>query len=127
MKAKAILSLLMILASFTCAIAQVGTLDPGFNGTGYALYTPGALHDNGYAIHSLPDTSMMVLGTAKMNGKPGPTSGLLLKVLPNGQPDLNWGSNGQVSLQLGTERLWFGTQKPSALSRKINRIQRDIN
>lgn len=82
---------------------QAGGLDSTFNGDGIGLYSPGAEHDNCYGMKVLADGKILTCGVTKMNGAGGPFSGMLMRVLGNGDPDLSWGSGGVVTWQWGLD------------------------
>jgi len=95
--------LLGIISLPNLAYSQAGTLDVTFSDDGIALFTPGDVHDNAWDMAALDDTTMLLCGTAKLNGSGGATSGILMKVLNDGSQDMSWGTDGVVELQYGTD------------------------
>jgi uncharacterized delta-60 repeat protein len=73
--------------------AQVGVLDGGFNTTGYAINTVDAADDYGQAIATHSDGRVVV---AAYNNDKWFT---LLRYMPDGTPDLNFGTGGLVKVR----------------------------
>lgn len=102
---KTILLFVLSMFSFANLFGQAGTLDPSFANAGIGTYAPGTLHDVVYSIVPLPDTSMLITGTAKINNMSG---SVIMHVLPNGTIDTAYGNNGKVVVQFGMECYAYG-------------------
>ena len=100
MKAKLLFSFLLILIITLPAFPQAGTLDNSFSGDGKLLIEFGNIHDNGRAIHIMPDNSSIVLGNYSNDFTN--SVGILFKILENGDIDSTFGVNGiYTELQYG--------------------------
>lgn len=93
------------LFSFINLFGQAGTLDPSFANAGIGTYAPGTLHDVVYSIVPLPDTTMLIAGTAKINNMSG---SVIMHVLQDGTIDTAYGNNGKVLVQFGMECYAYG-------------------
>lgn len=95
----------LLLFSFANLYGQVGTIDPTFANAGIGTYAPGTLHDVVYSIIPLPDTSMLIAGTAKINNMSG---SVVMHILQDGTIDTAYGNNGKVLVQFGMECYAYG-------------------
>lgn len=100
-------TLLFVLSLFSCVnlFGQAGTLDTSFANAGIGTYAPGTLHDVVYGIVPLPDNSMLIAGTAKINNMSG---SVIMHVLQDGTIDTVYGNNGKVLVQYGMECYAYG-------------------
>lgn len=76
-----------------------GELDPGFGDAGKLFYQlPGSAHFNGTAV--LQDDGLIVIAGAETGGDV-----VLVRYLPDGQRDVEFGDGGQVTLSIGPGRV----------------------
>jgi uncharacterized delta-60 repeat protein len=102
---KKILLFSISLFSFLNLFGQAGTLDTSFANAGIGTYAPGTLHDVVYGIVPLPDNSMLIAGTAKINNMSG---SVIMHVLQDGTVDTAYGNNGKALVQYGMECYAYG-------------------
>ncbi len=80
------------------AVAQPGQLDSTFNGTGLLTQSLDFYSDIAESVAVQPDGKIVVVGTKSYINY---SFSILGRLLPNGQPDLSFGSNGFPSINNG--------------------------
>jgi uncharacterized delta-60 repeat protein len=94
-----ILSGSLLLANSKSILAQQGTLDSTFNGTGKLILAPRASHDNANAIVVQQDSGIIVAGVSQ-----GTSTGfdvIVGRILPSGILDTTFGNSGWVVYDYG--------------------------
>ncbi len=82
------------------SFSQAGTLDPAFGVEGIAMLSPGSIHETAHDMVILEDSSMIICGV----GQNGSTmSGFLMRILPDGSQDMNFGTGGITWISYGAE------------------------
>lgn len=95
-----IATITLVILNIHNALAQAGSLDMTFNNTGIRLYDHGTLHDAGYGIVPLSDTTAVILASSYLNGS---TTGVLYRISENSDIDSTFGvDNGYTGFQIGT-------------------------
>ena len=88
----------------TAVIAQPGTLDVTYGTNGVLLLDPAGTDatqpDNIHDVIASPDGSSFACGGSKINDV---NTGTLYHILANGAPDMNFGTNGMITLIFGLE------------------------
>src|SRR5262245_61801997 len=83
------------------AMAQPGTLDPSFNGTGIQILQPGPVHDVGNDVIALDDTTTLVCGVTQQAGV---WTVFVVRLLQDGSVDPAWGTSaGYTFVPVGLE------------------------
>ncbi len=94
-------TILMLLGMINYAFPQAGTIDSTFNGDGIRLYDHGTVHDNGYSIICMTDTSSVIMGSAEFSGS---ISAVLFRIKENSDIDSTFGvDNGYTAIQVGNQ------------------------
>lgn len=101
MTKKHLFSLLCAGLSVVTATAQMpGVLDPNFGNNGIVVTSAGNGNDQAFAVAVQPDATIVVAGSTYINPN-NQSDFLLMRYLSNGTPDLNFGTNGQVTTDFG--------------------------
>lgn len=97
------ITLLLTLALVSIqAFPQVGALDASFSGDGIAIFNPTANHETANDLVILPDSSVIICGSAIFSGGFS-FDGFLMRILPDGSQDMSFGTNGIVQIDYGPE------------------------
>jgi uncharacterized delta-60 repeat protein len=81
-------------------VAQLGTLDPSFNSTGYVV-TPVNNGDNAQKVLVQPDQKVLTVGMSF--DATFTSTARVLRYLPDGSPDTGFGTNGMFTFTLDFE------------------------
>lgn len=84
-----------------------GAPDPSFSGDGWTTVPIGVVYDDPADVLVQPDGAILVLGTTAQDVDLTSTDWALVRMLPDGSPDLSFGTNGLVTLNPGTVDLAF--------------------
>ncbi|MBL7940833.1 MAG: hypothetical protein JNL43_15840 [Flavobacteriales bacterium] len=87
----------LLLFSIADLPAQMGMPDPSFGTDGLALMDIGAASSSFSDIAQGPDGKVIAVGTVTVSTEPLVRNGLLMRLLPDGTPDPEFGANGVVT------------------------------
>ena len=102
MTEKHLFSLLCAGLSVVTATAQMpGALDLNFGNNGIVITSASDDNDQAFAVAVQSDANIVVAGNTYVNAN-NQSDFLLMRYLSNGTPDLNFGTNGQVTTDFGS-------------------------